>query len=179
MTDIGVAVVAAVVLVLACVAAWLALRRIRRVVALWQQRLLTVRIQWMAPGPRRDAIMLRRLLARELLYTQTMLAAAPDGMIFRADSEAVLRELTEIAAGLDSDIRAIECFSDPRQQQAALAVVAPQVQQLIDTSYSARQTIVRTSAEDRDRRLTRVHSHVAQQEAAASVYRQGDRDLTI
>ena len=133
----------------------------------------------MAPGPRRDAIMLRRRLARELLYTQTMLAAAPDGLIFRADAEAVLRELTEMAAGLDTDLRAIECFADARQQRAGLAVVTPQVQQLIDTSYSARQIIVRTSAEDRSRRLTRVCSHVAQQEEAAALYRQGGRDLTV
>lgn len=169
----------AVLLSLAALAGWLVLRRMRRALRLWRERVLAMRVQWMMPGPRREVIMLRHRLAQELQYTEAMLATAPDGVIFRADAQAVLRELVEMAAGLESDLRAIEHFSDARQQKAATAVIAPQVEQLIETSYSARQTIVRTSAEDRDRRLSRVRDYVAQQEKAAAVYRHGGRDLTV
>jgi hypothetical protein len=164
---------------LALLAGWLVVRRMRRTVQGWRERVLGTRVQWMPPGPRREVAMLRHRLAQELQYTEAMLSAAPDGVIFRADAGEVLRELVEMAASLGSDLRAIEHFSDPRQQGAALAVVAPQVEQLIETSYSARQTIVRTSAEDRDRRLSRVRDYVAQQEKAAAAYRHGGRDLTV
>lgn len=169
----------AVLLLLAGLAGWLALRRMRRAVRVWHERVLAFRVQWMGPGPRREVALLRHRLAQELQYTEAMLSIAPDGVIFRADAQSVLHELVEMGAGLESDLRAIEHFTDARQQKAAFAVIAPQVEQLIETSYSARQTIVRTSAEDRDRRLTRVRDYVAQQEKAAAAYRHGGRDLTV
>jgi hypothetical protein len=166
-------------LLMAVLAGWLVFRRMRRVFRMWRERVLAMRVQWMRPGPRREVTTLRQRLAQEMQFTEAMLTTAPDGVIFRADAQGVLRELVEMAAGLESDLRAIEHFADAGQQKAAVAVIAPQVEQLIDTSYSARQTIVRTSAEDRDRRLSRVRDYVAQQEKAAAVYRHGGRDLTV
>jgi hypothetical protein len=164
---------------LAALVGWLVFRRVRRGVRIWHERVLATRVQWMVPGPRRDVAMLRHRLAREMQYTEAMLTTAPDGVIFRADAREVLRDLLEMATGLESDLRAVEHFSDAAQQKAAVAVIAPQAEQLIETSYSARQTIVRTSAEDRDRRLTRVRGYVAAQEKAAAAYRHGGRDLTV
>jgi hypothetical protein len=118
-------------------------------------------------------------LRQELASTTAMLSGAPDGLVFRADARAVLHELTEMGVALDNDLRAVEQFADTGQQHTALALVAPQARQLIETSYSARQTILRTSTEDRDRQLTRLRDQVDQQSAAAAVYRHGGRDLTV
>jgi hypothetical protein len=168
-----------VLVLLAAFAAWLMFRRMRRTVRIWHERVLATRVQWMVPGPRREVAQLRHRLALEMQYTEAMLTTAPDGVIFRADAQDVLRELLEMATGLDTDLRAIEHFSDTAQQKAAVAVIAPQAEQLIATSYSARQTIVRTSAEDRDRRLARVRDQVAAQEKAVAAYRHGGRDLIV
>ena len=178
-TYLAVGLAVLVLICLACFIVWWVTRRVRQAALVWQQAFLAARVRWMPPSPRRDVAVLREQLRQELRYTTAMLTAAPAGMIFRADAQAVLHELTEMAQALDTDMRAIEQFADPAQQKAALAVVAPQARQLIETSYSARQTILRTSAEDRDRQLTRLRDQVDQQSAAAAAYRHGGRDLAV
>jgi hypothetical protein len=145
-------------------------RRFGNSAALWRGRLSGLRGSFMPPGPQRDAATLRRTLQQELGCTQDMLAQAPDGQIFRADARTVLAELLAAGAELDADLRSIERFADPVQQRAALATVTPQVEQLISTCYSARQTILRTAAEDRDRNLSALSAYVAQQADAAAIY---------
>jgi glucose-6-phosphate-specific signal transduction histidine kinase len=152
---------------------WLARRFARRLgssAAFWRARLIGFRGSFLPPGPRRDVIALRRSLQHELCCTREMLSQAPDGQIFRADARTVLDELTAAGTALDTDLRNIERFADPGQQRAALASVAPQVQQLISTSYSARRTILQTAAEDRDRDLNSLSAYVAQQAEAAAIY---------
>ena len=179
MTSLAVAAAVVVLVAIIGFAVWRFARRIRRTVRVWQQRYLDARVRWLPPGPQREAAILRQQLRYELKGTAAMLTEAPDGMIFRADARAVLQELTEMGVAVDGDLRAIEQFGDPRQQQAALALVAPQARQLIEMSYSARQTILRTSAEDRDRQMTRLRAQVDQQSAAAKTYRHGGRGLTV
>jgi hypothetical protein len=178
-TTLAVAGAVAVLLALAGFALWRFTRRLRRTAQVWRQTYEAARVRWLPPGPQREAALLRHRLRQEVICTTAMLTEAPDGMIFRADARAVLQELTEMAVAVESDLRAIERFADTGQQRAALAVVAPQARQLIDTSYSARQTILRTSAEDRDRQLTRLRAQVDQQSAAAKAYRHGGRDLIV
>jgi hypothetical protein len=180
-TVTSLAVAAAVVVLVAIVGftVWRFARGIRRTVRAWRQMYFDARVRWLPPGPQREAAMLRQRLRHELRGTTAMLTEAPDGLIFRADARAVLHELNEMTVAVDRDLRAIEQFGDARQQQAALALVAPQARQLIDMSYSARQTILRTSAEDRDRQLTRLRAQVDQQSAAADAYRHGGRGLTV
>ena len=108
-----------------------------------------------------------------------MLAAAPQGLIFRADAAAVLRELATTALDLDRELAAIERFRDPGQQRAALATVTPQVRQLIDTTYTARHTILRTAVEDRERQLAALRASVAQQAAALDTYQRNRGELSI
>jgi hypothetical protein len=169
----------AVLLALVGLAVWRLARRIRQVLLAWHEVYLNNRVRWLPPGPQREAGMLRQRLHHELACTTAMLNEAPAGMIFRADARAVLQEITEMATAVERDLRAIERFADATQQRAALTVVAPQARQLIETSYSARQTILRTSAEDRDRQMARLRAQVDQQEAAARVYRHGGRDLIV
>ena len=76
-------------------------------------------------------------------------------------------------------LASIQTFPDPAQQLAALAPVAPQVVQLIDTCYSARQTMLRTAALDRDRTLSSLSASLAHQSAALATYERPGRDLTI
>ncbi len=177
MTSYVIGASVAVLIALAVLVAWRATRRLRRWVQACRHAYLVARLRWMSPGPRREAAILRQRLQAELTYTSAMLTAAPDGLVFRADAQHVLGELTEMALALDNDMRSIEHFADTRQQQAALALVRPQVEQLIKTSYTARQAILRTSAEDRDRQLSRLGDLVEQQSAAAAAYRHGGRGL--
>lgn len=153
--------------------------RLRRTVRAWQARVRAVRSQFLPPGPRRDARTLRCRLQEELRCTRDMLSSAPGGLVFRADARELLAELGTAGAAIDAELRAVEGFADSRQQRAALQVLAPQAEQLISTSYTARQTLLRTSVEDRDRQLGRLSDHVAQQAAAAEIYRNGGRGLSV
>jgi hypothetical protein len=108
-----------------------------------------------------------------------MLAAAPQGLIFRADAAGVLQELGSTAADLDRELTAIERFVDAAQQRAALLTITPQVRRLIDTTYSARQTVLRTAAEDRERQLDTLRANVAAQAAALDNYRNSGGELRL
>jgi hypothetical protein len=156
---------------------WFGVRLARRTVARGRRRALELRSQFLPPGPRRDAAALRHQLAAELRTTRQTLAAAPDGRIFQADPTTVLAEAAELAAQLDEDLATIEAFPDRAQQRAALATVTPQVVQLIDTIYSARQTMLRTAALDRDRELSRLSTSVAHEAASLGNYERAARDL--
>lgn len=169
----------AVVLGLILLAAGFIAFRLRRTIRAWQARVRAVRSQFLPPGPRRDARTLRCRLQDEIQGTREMLGSAPDGLVFRADAREVLAELGAAGAAIDAELRAVEGFADSRQQRAALEVLAPQAEQLIRTSYTARQTLLRTSVEDRDRQLARLSDYVAQQAAAAELYRNGKRGLSV
>lgn len=161
-----------VLAVLAVVFTRWAFRRMRRRVAGWRRSLVP-------PGPRRDAITLRARLDAELRATRDMLEAAPQGVVFRADAGTILSELATTAAALDQELAAIERFIDPAQQRVALATITPQVNRVIDTTYTARHTILRTAVEDRDRALTALESDVAKQATALDHYRHDGRELSL
>lgn len=171
-----------VVVVLVGVAVFAARRAIRRAVRHiggWQSRYLEVRGNFLPPGPRRDAVRLRGRLHAELRATRDLLTTAPQGLIFRADAAGVLRELVGTAAELDRELAAVERFLDPAQQRSALDALRPQVTQVIETTYTARQTVLRTSVEDRTRRIASLRDTVAAQQAALENYRRTDRRLNI
>src|SRR5579875_2496346 len=170
-----------VVLALVLVAAVLVRRALRRAgrrlgsLGGLRWRLLELRSNVQPPGPRRDAARLRCRLDAELRATADMLQRAPQGLIFRADATALLGELSTAAAELDAELAAIERFLDSQQQQVALATISGQVDELIETTYTARQTILRTAAEDRIRHLSALREHVAVQATALDNYQQHRR----
>jgi hypothetical protein len=171
-----------VVGVLAAVVVRRIVRRYRRGVAHLRSRVLAGRrglIPLIPPGPRRDAAMLRRRLASELNSTGDVIKSGPDGLIFRADASDVLHEVTASASALDTELAVIERFPDPDQQRAALAMVSPQVRQLIDTMYTARSTVLRTAVEDRERQLAALQANLDEQAAALEVYRRNAGELSI
>ncbi|SOD74600.1 hypothetical protein SAMN05892883_3786 [Jatrophihabitans sp. GAS493] len=151
---------------------WRSLRQVRA-------RMFGARSYVTAPGPRRDAITLRRRLADEMRSSRQMLTAAPEARMFQAQAGPVLIDILTTAGGLDAELAEIERFVDPGQQRAALALVAPQVQQLIDTSYSARQTILRTAAADRERDLASLRDTVANEAASLASYQRSKDDLAL
>ena len=180
MTTIAVLVTAVLLLaLLGVLVVWRVLRRARRYALVCRRRVLAIRGQWLPPGPRREAATLRRSLGYELQCTQQMLTAAPDGQVFRANAVALLDELMTAGAALDQDLGSIERFADPAQQRAALATVSAQVAKLVETSYSARQTILSTAAEDRDRQLGALSAYVAGQAKSAALYRRARRELSL
>jgi uncharacterized protein YjeT (DUF2065 family) len=171
-----------VVIVLAGVAVFAARRAIRRAVRRiggLQSRYLEVRGGFLPPGPRREAVRLRGRLHAELRATRDLLTTAPQGLIFRADAAGVLRELLTTASELDRELAAIERFLDPVQQRSALDALRPQVTEVIATTYTARQTVLRTAVEDRTRRIATLRDTVAAQQAALENYRRNDRQLNI
>jgi hypothetical protein len=176
-------VIALTVFVMLCVLGFALARRclrlLRRGVAESRRRVAEVRTRFLPPGPRRDAALLRRTLDAELRATRDMLESAPQGLVFRADAAAMLHELAVTATALDGELAGIERFLDPAQQRAALTGITPQVEQLIDTTYTARHTILRTAAEDRDRQLAALRATVAQQASALDTYRRDGRELSI
>jgi hypothetical protein len=174
-----VALTAAGILVVLMGIGALILRRIGRRIGGWRLRFLEARSRFLPPGPRRDAARLRCRLHAELRATRDMLAAAPQGLIFRADATAVLGELAATATAIDAELVAIERFIDPGQQRTALETVTPQVRQLIDTTYSARQTILRTAVEDRARQMAELRANVAAQAQSLENYRSDGRELSI
>jgi len=175
-------IVVAVVVVLVLLSALLLRRAVRHVgrrLGGHRWRLLELRSSVLPPGPRRDAARLRSRLDAELRATRDMLQHAPQGVIFRADAAALLGELVVTATELDTELAAIERFVDPAQQQTALATVSGQVNQLIETTYTARHTILRTAAEDRVRQLNALRDNVAVQAAALENYRRQRRGLSL
>jgi len=172
-------IIIVVVLAICAVLAWLGLRFIRRAIAHGRRRALELRSNFLPPGPRRDAVALRQQLAAELRSTQRTLAAAPNGRIFQADPTRVLAEAAGYAADLDHELAMIETFPDRAQQQAALETIRPQVHKLIETIYTARQTMLRTAASDRERGITGLSESVAHEAASLRTYEQAKRDLTI
>ncbi|MEP7021794.1 MAG: hypothetical protein ABI808_14205 [Pseudonocardiales bacterium] len=158
---------------------WLGLRLVRRVAAHGRRRALELRSHLLPPGPRRDAAALRQQLAAELRSTRQVLAAVPNGRIFQADPTRVLAEAAGHAADLDHDLAMIETFPDRAQQHAALETIRPQALKLIETIHSARRTMLRTAASDRERGLTSLSDTVAHEAAALRNYEQTNRDLTI
>lgn len=176
LTGFGVVVV---LIVLGVFAARRAIRRAVQRIGGWQSRYLEMRGGFLPPGPRRDAIRLRGRLHAELRATRDLLVEAPQGLIFRADAAGVLRELVATAAEVDRELAAIERFLEPAQQRSALAALRPQVTELIETTYTARQTVLRTAAEDRNRRIASLRDTVATQQAALENYRRTDGQLKL
>jgi hypothetical protein len=173
-------IISAVVVLICCaVLVWVGLRFIRRAVAHGRRRALELQSKFLPPGPRRDAVALRQQLAAELRSTQRTLAAAPNGRIFQADPTRVLAEAAVYAAELDHELAMIETFPDRAQQHAALEAIRPQVHKLIETIYTARHTMLRTAASDRERGLTNLSDSVAHEAASLRTYEQTKRDLTI
>jgi hypothetical protein len=168
-----------VVLVGGVALGWLGLRLVHRVLARGRRRVLQLRSQFLPPGPRREAAALRHQLAAELDSTRQLLATAPNSRIFQADPARVLAEAGAYGIELDRELALIETFPDQGQQQAALTRIRPQVVQLIETIYSARHTMLRTAAADRERGLSSLSESVAHEAASLRNYEQTKRDLTI
>lgn len=156
--------------------AWLAVRLVRRMLAHGRRRVLELRTNFLPPGPRRDAALLRQQLAAELRSTRQTLAAVPNGRIFQADPARVLAEAAGYAAELDHELAMIETFPDRAQQHAALETIRPQVVKLLETVYSARHTMLRTAAADRERGLTDLSDTVAHEAASLRNYERARRD---
>ncbi|HZC70116.1 MAG TPA: hypothetical protein VE442_05445 [Jatrophihabitans sp.] len=172
----------AVLIVLPVIAALLlrrAVRRARRRIGGWRWRQLELRTYLVPPGPRREAAQLRSRLHAELHATEDMLQHAPQGLIFRAEASTVLAEVASTAAELDGELAAIERFLDPAQQEKALAAVTAQVEQLIEATYTARHTILRTAVQDRARQLAELRDRVVTQAAAADNYERRGSDLNL
>jgi hypothetical protein len=100
-------------------------------------------------------------------------------MFAEASAAAVLQELADTAAAIDRELVAIERFIDTAQQRAALSAVKPQVNDVIATTYSARQTILRTAVEDRTRRIAALKDSVAAQAAALENYQRNGDGLSL
>ena len=158
---------------------WFGARLVRRITTRGRARALELRPRFLPPGPRRDAAMLRHRLATELQTTARMFAAAPYNRIFQADPAAVLADAAELAAQLDDELAVVEAFPDFAQQRAALATVAPQALQLMETLYSARNTMLRTAAVDRERELSRLSESVAHEAESLRAYEGRGRDLAL
>ena len=174
LSALGVLVVAGVV-----VAGYRIHRRVSRYVTRTRARVAAVQAKVQPPGPRRDAALLRQRLQVEMRATRELLANTPDGLIFRASATTVLQELATTAADVEAQLAAIDGFLDQQQQRLALDAVRQQAEQLIATTYTARQTVLQTAVEDRARRIAALQADVAQQAAALEVYRNGDGDLRL
>ncbi len=163
---------------LSALLAWRVARRVRRIAARCRRSAVGLQTRLLLPGPRRDAATLRRRLAEEVRSTRQTFAS-PDSRVFQADAASVLADIMTAAFALDAVLASIEQFPDPAQQRDALTTVTPQVVQLIDTSYSARRTMLRTIAADHHRQLNALSDSVAHQAAALARYENASRELTI
>ncbi len=172
------AVVLLVLLLIAALIVWRVYRRVRRSPA-WDRGVAAIREHAQPPGPARDIARLRRDLREEVDAAEVMLSRAEYGRLFTTDAVDLILELKVNAAAVDADLASIQGYADPAQQRGALAALGPQVAQLIQTSYLARQTMLQTEATDREGRLTTLSKQVQQQAAALEIYRQGAHDLDI
>lgn len=157
---------------------WRLVRRARRGLDYMRRRSAEARIRFLPPGPRRDAAVLRLDLAAEIRAARELFATK-SGRIFRADAGVVLADLTAAAADLDDALRIIDTLPDRAQQRAALTSVLPQVRQLIDTSSSARRTMMRTAELDRERKLQSLSTSIAHQADALATYERASTELSI
>jgi hypothetical protein len=138
-----------------------------------------LRTRMQPPGPRREAAVPRARLDAELHATREMLRTAPQGLVFRADAASLVEDLDSTGTSLSRELAAIAAFRDAGQQRAALDAVRPQVEQLVDTTYRARQTLLQTAAEDRAGELQRIRARVDQQAAALDIYRRDGGQLSL
>jgi hypothetical protein len=122
---------------------------------------------------------LRRRLYSELRAMEDVLLEAGDGRVFTADGRTVLARLKESAAELDSELRAVADYLDPDRRAAATAVLKPQVEQLVAATYSARQTILETAAQDRSRRLDGLSADIQREADALARYRNSSGGLSL
>ena len=157
---------------------WRVYRRVRRWRG-WHRGGAALQPRALRPGPGRDVARLRRDLGQEVEAADVMLSRAKDGRLFIADARALLDELKTNAAAVDADLASVQDYADMAQQRSALDELRPQVARLIQTSYLARQTMLRTEIADRERRLTDLHEHVERQAAAFTIYRQAANGLDL
>ena len=157
---------------------WRVYRRVRRWRG-WHRGRAALQPRALRPGPGRDVARLRRDLGQEVEAADVMLTRAKDGRLFIADARALLDELKTNAAAVDADLASVQDYADTAQQRRALDELRPQVARLIQTSYLARQTMLRTEIADRERRLTDLHEHVERQAAAFTIYRQAANGLDL
>ena len=162
-----------VVLLVLVLVAWRIGRRVRRTADRVRRGAAAAHTRFLPPGPRREIALLRQRLADELESTRTMLAAAPEAKIFQADAATVLGSISAAAAELDANLVTIAGFADPQQQVVAFRKVRPQVDQLISTSYQARQTMLRTAAVERSRHLDALRDVVANEATSLRNYERG------
>ena len=167
-----------VLLVTATLIVWRVYRRVRRWRG-WHRGAAAIHPRVLRPGPGRDVARLRRDLREEVQAADVMLSRAKDGRLFIADARALIDELKISAAAVDADLASIQDYADTTQQRSALDALGPQVAKLIQTSYLARQTMLRTEIADRERRLTDLGEHVERQAAALTIYRQGTHGLDL
>ena len=157
---------------------WRVYRRVRRWRG-WHRGGAALQPRALRPGPGRDVARLRRDLGQEVEAADVMLSRAKDGRLFIADARALLDELKTNAAAVDADLASVQDYADMAQQRSALDELRPQVARLIQTSYLARQTMLRTEIADRERRLTDLHEHVERQAAALEIYRRAANGLDL
>ena len=167
-----------VLLLTATLVVWRVYRRVRRWRG-WHGGVAAFRSRTPRPGPARDVARLRRDLRDEVEAADVMLSRAKDGRLFVADARALLDDLKLNAAAVDADLASIQDYADVTQQRSALDALAPQVARLIQTSYLARQTMLRTEIADRERHLTDLSEHVERQAEALKIYRQGSHGLDL
>ena len=172
-------IVLVIVLVLLLAAFFVGRRMLR-----WSKRQVAaaageVRTRMLPPGPRRETVVLRTQLDAELHATREMLRTAPQGLVFRADAASLVADLDATGTSLSRELTAIEAFRDAAQQRAALAAVRPQVEQLVETTYRAQQTLLQTAVEDRANELDRLRARVDQQAAALDLYRRDGGQLSL
>jgi hypothetical protein len=178
MSALTLAALIAIACAVGALVVWRVGRRVKQLVAQTRRRVDELHTRFLPPGPRRETAVLRQRLAREVRSTRETLTQ-PGGRIFQADSATVLLEITSAATALDAALSRIERFPSPAQQRTALATVRPQVEQLIETSYSARHTMLRATAADRERHLTALSESVAHEAAAFAAYEKANRELSI
>jgi hypothetical protein len=157
---------------------WRVYRRVRSWRG-WHRGTATIHSQALMPGPGRDTARLRRDLRKEVEAADVMLSRAKDGRLFIADARALIDDLKINAAAVDADLASIQDYADRTQQRSALDALGPQVAKLIQTSYLARQTMLRTEIADRERHLTDLNDHVERQAAAFKIYRRGAHGLDL
>ena len=167
-----------VLMLTATLMVWRVYRRVRRWRG-WHRGSAVIQSGALRPGPGRDIARLRRELREEVQAADVMLSRAKGGRLFTADAHALLDELKTSAAAVDADLASVQDYADRAQQRGALDALGPQVAKLIQTSYLARQTMLRTEIADRERHLTDLNEHIERQAAALRIYRQGAHGLDL
>lgn len=174
-------VVLLVVVLALCVAGVVIARRVTRrtrdAVDRVRIRAQLAQTQLMPSGPRRDALLLRQRLDAQLRATRAVLGA-PDGQVFRADAPTVLAEITTAAGELDTSLAGIATMTDA-QQREALPVIAPQVEQLINTADTACRTLLRTRAKTRSGQLDELTGDIDFEAASLATYERDRNDLRL